>query len=86
MNQSVFLYDQSVFLYDQSVFLYDRSVFLYDQSKKVRHTENFWGSGSYSKTVRPNGFFIYRRTLLSIFNFFMHLSVNFGSIPGFRLS
>ena len=22
----------------------------------VRHTENFWGSGSYSKTVRPNGF------------------------------
>ena len=22
----------------------------------VRHTEIFWGSGSYSKTVRPNGF------------------------------
>jgi hypothetical protein len=25
--------------------------------KIIRHTENFWGSGgSYSKTVRPNGF------------------------------
>ena len=24
--------------------------------KMVRHGENFWGSGSYSKTVRPNGF------------------------------
>jgi hypothetical protein len=24
--------------------------------KMVCHTENFWGSGSYSKTVRPNGF------------------------------
>ena len=67
INQSVFLYDHSVFLHDQSVFLHDQSVFLYDQSvfciinqKMVRHTENFWGSGSYSKTVRPNGFFIYR--------------------------
>ncbi len=24
--------------------------------KIIRHSENFWGSGSYSKTVRPNGF------------------------------
>ena len=24
--------------------------------KIIRHTENFWGSGSYSKAVRPNGF------------------------------
>jgi len=24
--------------------------------KIIGHTENFWGSGSYSKTVRPNGF------------------------------
>ena len=29
--------------------------------KIIRHTENFWGSGSYSKTVRPNGFLIYRQ-------------------------
>ena len=28
--------------------------------KIIRHTENFWGSGSYSKTVRPNSFSIYR--------------------------
>ena len=25
--------------------------------KIIHHTENFWGSGSYSKSVRPNGFF-----------------------------
>ena len=54
--QSVFLYDQSVFLYDQSVFLYDQSVFCMINQKMVCHTENFWGSISYSKTVRPNGF------------------------------
>jgi hypothetical protein len=29
--------------------------------KIIHHTENFWGSGSYSKTVGPNGIFIYRR-------------------------
>ena len=34
--------------------------FLYDQSKIIRFTENFWGSGSYTKTVRHNRFFIYR--------------------------
>ena len=33
-----------------------RNIFLSINQKIICHTENFWGSGSYSKTVRPNGF------------------------------
>ena len=50
-------------LIKQSVFWYDQSVFLYDQSKNDTSYWEFWGSGSYSKTLRHNGFLIYRRTL-----------------------
>ena len=71
INQSIsFLYDQSVFLYDQSVFCMINQVFCMINQKMVRHTENFWGSGSYSKTVRPNGFFIYMLKWIVILLFY----------------
>ena len=55
------LINQSFFCMINQYFCMINQFFCMINQKMVRHTENFWGSGSYSKTVRPNGFFIYRR-------------------------
>ena len=43
-------------LINQSVFCMINQYFWMISQEMVRHTKNFWGSGSYSKTVRPNIF------------------------------
>jgi hypothetical protein len=45
-------------------------IFFMINQKIRRHTDNFWGSGSYSKSVRPNGFLIYRRAWHQVGNNF----------------
>ena len=48
------------------VFCMINQFFYMINQKMVRHTENFWGSGSYSKTVRHNGFLFIDVPLKSI--------------------
>ena len=57
------LINQLVFCMINQYFCMINQVFGMINQKMVRHTENFWCSGSYSKTVRPNGCFFYRRLL-----------------------
>ena len=56
----------SSFLFNQSISFFGTTMinqyFYMINQNMIRHAENFWGSGSYSKTVRPIGFFIYRRS------------------------
>ena len=56
-----FVWSISISVWSFSNSVWSISFFCVINQKIIRHTENFWGSGSYSKNVRPNGFFIYRR-------------------------